>query len=285
MPSPSDFGFNDEKLLNHPTVFAAGLFKGKTVLVSGAGSGLGKATAALFGRLGATLIVCGRKPEKLSEAVEFLKRTGAKVHSDTLNIREAENVGKFIDRCFDEWGGMDVMINNAGGQFAQASIDFTVKGWNAVVDTNLNGTWYMMQNAAQHWRDAKREGSIVNITASIARGLPGMAHSTGARAGVIYTSKTVAVEWAPLNIRVNCLAVGAVESSGFAQYTEEGRRTFSESNPMRRPGDVWDVAEACVYLSAPSGKFITGEMLTIDGGQQMWGDFWSSGRPDYFKIA
>lgn len=285
MPSPADFGFSDEKLLSHPTVYAPGLFKGKTVVVSGAGSGLGKATAALFGRLGAKLIVCGRKPEKLAEAVEFLKRTGATVTSDVLNIREADNVGKFMDRVFGEWGGMDVLINNAGGQFAQASIDFTVKGWNAVVDTNLNGTWYMMQNAARHWRDAKRAGNIVNITASIARGLPGMAHSTGARAGVIYASKTVAVEWAPLNIRVNCLGVGAVESSGFAQYTEEGRRTFSESNPMRRPGDVWDVAEACVYLAAPSGKFITGEVLTIDGGQQMWGDFWSSGRPDYFKIG
>ena len=102
---------------------------------------------------------------------------------------------------------------------------------------------------------------------------------------MIYLSKTVAVEWAPLGIRVNCLGVGAVESSGFAQYSEEGRKTFYESNPMRHPGDVWDVVEGCVYLAGPSGKFITGEVLTIDGGQQMWGDFWSAGRPDYFKLG
>ena len=154
-----------------------------------------------------------------------------------------------------------------------------------MIDTNLNGTWYMMQAAARRWRDHAQMGNIVNITATIGRGLPHMAHSTAARAGVIYLSKTVAVEWAPLGIRVNCLGVGAVESSGFEQYSNEGRKTFYESNPMRHPGDVWDVVEGCVYLAGSSGKFITGEVLTIDGGQQMWGDFWSAGRPDYFKIG
>ncbi len=177
-----------------------------------------------------------------------------------------------------------MLVNNAGGQFAQPAIDFSVKGWNAVIDTNLNGTWYMMQAAARRWRDAGRPGAIVNITAAIARGLPHMAHSVAARAGVVHASKTVAVEWAPYGIRINCLGVGTVESSGFANYTAEGRRTFYDANPLRRAGDVWDVAEACAYLAAPSAKFITGEVLALDGGQQLWGDFWAAGKPDYFRV-
>lgn len=279
------FGFSDAELVAHPTVFASDLFRGKVVLVSGGGSGIGKAIAVLFARLGACLVLCGRKPEKLEAAAALLRDLGIDVDVMAMNIREPDEVESLMERVWSRHGRLDVLVNNAGGQFAQPAIDFTVKGWKAVIDTNLNGTWYMMQAAARRWRDRAQTGNIVNVTATIKRGLPHMAHSTAARAGVIYLSKTVAVEWAPLGIRVNCLGVGAVESSGFAQYSDEGRKTFYESNPMRRPGDVWDVVEGCVYLAGPSGKFITGEVLTIDGGQQMWGDFWSAGRPDYFKIS
>ena len=254
------------------------------VLVSGAGSGLGKAIATLFARLGAALVICGRRADKLDETAEMLQGLGATVATQAMTIRDPDQVGQLMDLVWDRHGKLDVLVNNAGGQFSQPAIDFTVKGWNAVVDTNLNGTWYMMQQAAIRWRDQGLAGNIVNITASIWRGLSHMAHSTAARAGVIYLSKTVAVEWAPYRIRVNCLGVGPIESTGFAQYSEAGRATFYRSNPMRRVGDVWDVAEACVYLAAPSGKYITGEVLTLDGGQQMWGDFWSAGTPDYFKL-
>jgi citronellol/citronellal dehydrogenase len=246
------FGFSDAELVSHPTVYAPGLFKGKRVLVSGAATGFGRAIAVLFARLGADLVICGRKPEPLEAAAQFFRGLGVDVLTQPLTIRDPEAVETLMERVWQETGGLDVLVNNAGGQFAQPAIDFTVKGWNAVIDTNLNGTWYMMQQAA--------------------------------RAGVIYMSKTVAVEWAPLNIRVNCLAVGTVESSGFENYTDEGRSTFWESNPMRRPGDVFDVAEATVYLAAPTSKFITGDVITLDGGQQLWGDFFAAGRPDYFKI-
>ncbi len=278
------YGFSDAELLSHPTVYAAELFKGKRVLVSGGATGFGKAIAVLFARLGADLVICGRKPERLEEAAKFLRGLGVDVISEAMTIRDPDAVERLMERVWGERGGIDILVNNAGGQFAQPALDFTVKGWNAVIDTNLNGTWYMMQQAAKRWRDTQKPGVIVNMTATIWRGLPHMAHTAAARAGVIYMSKTVAVEWAPLEIRVNCLGVGTVESSGFENYTDEGRSTFYEANPMRRPGDVWDVAEACIYLAAPSGKFITGEVLTLDGGQQLWGDFFAAGRPDYFKI-
>lgn len=277
------FGFDEARLRAEPTVYAPGLFKGQVVLVSGAGSGLGRATAALFARLGADLAICGRNPEKLEKAREFLTSFGTRVLAREMTIRDPEQVSAFIGAVHEEFGRLDVLVNNAGGQFPQAALDFSVNGWNAVIDTNLNGTWWMMQAAARKWVETGRTGNIVNVVADIWRGMPGIAHSTAARAGVIYLSKTVAVEWAPHRIRVNCLAPGVCESTGFGHYPPEGAQTFLEdANPMRRPGDEWDVAQGIVYLAAPSGKFITGEVLTVDGGQQMWGDPWPTGRPEHF---
>ena len=279
-----NFGSSDEEMVALPTVFAPDLFKDKVVLVSGAGSGLGKAIAVLFGRLGATLVICGRNPDKLDDAVPLFESLGAKVTAHAMTIRDPEAVGTMMDNVFEQHGRLDVLINNAGGQFPQAAIDYSVKGWNAVIDTNLNGTWHMMQAAARHWRDREQAGCIVNIVADVWRGMPGIAHTCAARAAVIYLSKSVAIEWAPLDIRVNCVAPGCVESTGFNNYPEEGAATFPDSNPMRHTGDEQDVAEACVYLAASSGKFVTGEVITVDGGQQLWGDPWPGGRPDYFKI-
>lgn len=284
MSEEKKFGFTDDELLTQPTVFAPDLFKGKVVLVSGGGSGLGKATAALFARLGASVAICGRNPDKLAAVKPLFERIDADVSTHSMTIRDPQAVSDLMDAVAQHHGGLDVLVNNAGGQFPQPAIDYSVKGWNAVIDTNLNGSWYMMQAAAQRWRDAERPGCIVNIVADIWRGMPGIAHTCAARAGVVYLSKSVAVEWAPLNIRVNCVAPGCNETEGFAVYPPEGSATFKESNPMRHVGDAQDIAEACVYLAAPSGKFVTGEVLTVDGGQQLWGDSWPTGRPEYFRL-
>jgi citronellol/citronellal dehydrogenase len=157
-----------------------------------------------------------------------------------------------------------------------------VKGWNAVINTNLNGTWYMMQAAAQRWRDHQHPGNIVNIVVVTTHGLHGIAHTIAARSGVIGLSRAVAVEWAPLNIRVNCVAPGVIETEGWNVYSPEARAAYPRSNPMMRNGTTFDVAEACVYFAAPSGKFVTGEMLTVDGGGQLWGETWTTGKPAYF---
>lgn len=278
------FGFTEADLRAQETVYRDDLFKDQIVLVSGAGSGLGKAIATLFARLGATLLVCGRNEEKIAGAADFFRSFGGRVEVQAMSIRDPDQVKALIDYAWDTCGGLDVLVNNAGGQFPQPAIDFSPKGFTAVVDTNLNGSWYMMQAAARRWRDEKKPGNIVNIVADIWRGMPGIAHTAAARAGVIYLSKSVAVEWAPLDIRVNCVAPGCCETEGFNVYPDEGAATYKESNPMRRHGDAHDIAEACVYLAASSGKFVTGEVVTVDGGQQMWGDPWPTGRPDYFKI-
>lgn len=284
--SKPQFGMTDEALAVMPTVYRNDLFKGRTVLVSGAGSGLGKAIAFLFARLGANLAICGRDPAKLEVTAEWLKKLGSPgVFVKPMTIRDPEQVGQLMDEVWARFGALDVLVNNAGGQYPQPAIDFTLKGWNAVIDTNLNGTFYMMQTAARNWRDKGQPGSIVNIVAVFERGMPGIAHTCAARAAVTYLSKTVAVEWAPYNIRVNCIAPGMVESTGFRQYPPEGVKTFASSNPMKRAGDVHDIAESVAYLSAPSGKFITGELLLVDGGGALWGEPWPAGKPDYFKVS
>lgn len=281
----SKWGLSNEELAVHPTVYKDDLLAGKSVLISGGGSGLGKAMAFLMARLGARVMICGRNEEKLVETSGAIQNlVGSEVSWRSMSIRDHEAVDQLINETWDIHGGLDILVNNAGGQFPQAAIDFSVKGWHAVIDTNLNGTWYMMQSAARQWRDRGKPGSIVNIVANVWKGMPQVAHTCAARAGVIYLSKTLSTEWAPMEIRVNCVAPGAVETEGFEVYPEGVPETFRDTNPMRRLGDAFDIAEASVYLAAPSGKFITGEVLVVDGGHQQWGTVWPNGRPDYFKI-
>ena len=253
------------------------------VLISGGGTGIGKAIAYLYARLGARVIICGRRAEPLAETAAGIRGAcGAEVITQAMTIRDPDQVAELLALVWEEHGGLDVLVNNAGGQFAQDSLDYSVKGWRAVIDTNLNGTWYMMQQAARRWRDADRGGSIVNIVVNIHRGTLQTTHSAAARAGVVYLSKSVAVEWAPLGIRVNCIAPGAIASSGLRNYRREAAEQFRYANPMRRAGDVWDVAEASVYLGSGAADFVTGEVFAVDGGYQMLGEIWAGGEPEYF---
>jgi citronellol/citronellal dehydrogenase len=273
--------FSDEELLALPTVFRPGLFAGRRVLVSGAGTGIGRGIALLFGRLGARVLVCGRRPDPLGATCALLARAGAESLAVPTNIREPEQVDALFARAASEWGGLDVVVNNAGGQFPQHAIDLSDRGFRAVVDTNLHGTWTMMQRAARLWRDRGRPGCIVNLLAPL-QGMHGVAHTVAARAGVAQLLRAVAVEWAPLGIRVNGVLPGPIATSGLAVYPEAARAALARSNPMFALGDVQDVAEACAYLAAPSGRFVTGEVLVVDGGHQLWGEIWLAGRPAAF---
>jgi citronellol/citronellal dehydrogenase len=274
-----DRAIDDDALLGLPTVFRADLFAGRTLLVSGAGTGIGRAIACLFGRLGARVVLCGRSEQKLAATARLLDRVGAPSLVQPTNIREPEQVDALFARIEAEGLAVDVLVNNAGGQFPQASIDLSDKGWRAVVDTNLNGTWTMMQRAARFWERGGSAGSIVNIVAPYRRGMYGLAHTVAARAAVAHLSRNLAVEWAPRGIRINCVLPGPIETGGLEVYSDEARAALAQANPLRRLGDVQDVAEACAYLSAASGKFVTGEVLVVDGGHQLWGELWMAGRP------
>jgi citronellol/citronellal dehydrogenase len=276
-------GLQDEDLSVHPSAFAPGLLAGQVAVVSGGAGGIGRAICWLFARLGAHVCVVGRTQAKLNQIVTRLGEAGLKASAEVADIKDPDAVDRLFDGLWSTHERVDTLINCAGGQFPQPAIDFSVKGWNAVVNTNLNGTWFMMQGAAKRWRDHGRSGSIVNIVVVTTHGLYGIAHTIAARSGVIGLSRAVAVEWAPLNIRVNCVAPGAIETEGWAVYTPEARAAYPRSNPMMRAGSAWDIAEACVYLSGSCGSFITGETLTVDGGGQLWGETWTTGKPNYFK--
>jgi len=142
MTEDTTFGFDDEALATRPTVYQPGLFDGQVVVVSGAGSGIGKGIAFLYARLGARLVICGRDQEKLETCAEWLRRLGSPdVLVQPMTIREPEQVEQLIDVAWLHFGRIDVLVNNAGGQFPQRALDYSVKGWKAVIDTNLNGTW------------------------------------------------------------------------------------------------------------------------------------------------
>ena len=269
-----------DEVLPRPTVFRPDLLRGQVALVSGGGTGIGQGIAVLLGELGADVAVCGRRRERLEETRALLTSRGGHCTAVAANIRVPDQVDALFEALDSEYGHIDILVNNAGGQFAEHAIDLTDKGWRAVIDTNLNGTWTMMQRAARRWREKRRPGSIVNIVAPYERGMFGVAHTVAARAGVAYVSRNVAVEWAPLSIRVNCVLPGPIATSGLEVYEPAVREQMARALPMRRLGDIQDIAEAVVYLSAPSGGFITGEVIAVDGGHRLHGALWQAGRPE-----
>jgi citronellol/citronellal dehydrogenase len=270
--------------LDQASTLAAKTFADRTVLVSGGGSGIGEATACLAARLGAQVIICGRKLDKLTRVSDAIRARGLRCEPIAVDIRDRPAVEAALADIFAHRGGIDLLINSAGGQFPQDAIDFSDKGWRAVIDTNLTGTFNIMQCAARHWRERGTPGSIVTIVVS-SRGLHQVAHSCAARAGVIAFSEAVAVEWAPLRIRVNCIAPGAIESAGWAVYDEKVTRRYPQACPMRRAGTPFEIAEAALFVGGPGGNFITGQTLHVNGGSNLWGETWTLGKPPYFIRA
>jgi len=280
---PVESTSTDDPLLSSTLNFRSDLLDGQVALVSGAGSGIGKGLAVHLARLGADLVICGRRSEPLEATKTLIEKVGRRCLARAMTIRDPDAAAELVTAAWAEFGRLDMLINNAGGQFAQAAMDFSVKGWNAVIDTNLNGPWYLMQAAGRQWRDHGRPGSIVNVVTVVSNGQPGIAHTCAARAGTIHLAKTLAIEWAPYRIRVNCVAAGIIETEGLRVYPDEARREFRRAIPMKRLGEIQDVVDACCYLVGPMGKFITGEVLTVAGGGQLWGDSWAIERPDFFK--
>jgi citronellol/citronellal dehydrogenase len=283
-PGPAILGMSDEELATRASTLAPDLLKGCTVVVSGGGGGIGRASAWLAARLGARVVICGRSADKLERVRGALAGRGLGCEAFVVDIRERLAVDQFFAGLFARHGRVDLLLNSAGGQFPQAALDFTERGWKAVIDTNLTGTFNMMQSGARHWRDAATSGSIVSLVVS-PRGLNQVAHTCAARAGVVAFSEAVAVEWAPLGIRVNCIAPGAVVSEGWAVYAPDIPRRYAQSSPLRRAGSPWEIAEAALFVGGPAGAFITGQTLHVNGGSHLWGETWTAGKPAWFVEA
>lgn len=242
-------------------------------MVTGGGTGIGKAISKAFLKLGATVYIGSRKLEKLEAAQQELAEFGD-VRVLELNIRDAEAVAVAAQKLKDEVGSMDILINNAGGQFPSAAEMISTKGWNAVIDTNLNGTWHMTQTFANTFFIPQKHGIIVNIIANIYRGFPGMAHTGAARAGVDNLTKSLAVEWAPHEIRINAVAPGIILSTGLDQYPPDLLKDIESKIPMKRLGTCEEVADLTLYLASPLATYLTGQTVYLDGGQSLWGTIW-----------
>ena len=259
-------------------VFVPELFAGQVALITGGGSGIGLATALELARLGARIAICGRTADKLEAARAALAAVapgGADgVHAAVCDIREIDDVQKLVAEVVARFGGVDLLVNNAGGQFPAPAQHISANGFAAVVKNNLLGTWNVTREVANQSMIPRQRGRIVNVIANIYRGFPGMVHTGAARAGVENMTMSLAVEWSQFGILVNAVAPGVIISSGTKRYPPEIVARSVSRTPLKRAGTVDEVAASIVFLASPAAQFITGTTLRIDGGQALWGDTW-----------
>ena len=249
--------------MNRP--FAPDLLAGCTALVTGGGSGLGLAIAEGLSAVGARVVIAARRRDRLESAATLIEeRTGNAVTVDVVDIRDRQTVEVLAGRH-----QVDVLVNNAGGQFPQKARDFSPNGWRSVIDLDLTGTWNMTQVFGNQMLDGGG-GSIVQIVAIVGRGLPGIAHSAAARAGVVELSKTLAFEWGP-KVRVNCVAPGAFRTDGWESTYDDQVGEDMSGVPLPYPGRPDDVANAVVFLSSSAAAYVTGVCLPVDGGHLLHG--------------
>lgn len=255
-------------------VFAPGILRDQVAIITGGGSGIGLATAHEMVRLGARVAICGRTPAKLDAAAVQLRQAGGTVLAGACDIREPAQVQDFVTQVIGELGRIDIVINNAGGQFPSPAQHISPNGFLAVVKNNLVGTFHVCREVANQAMIPAKRGRIVNVIANIYRGFPGMVHTGAARAGVENMTMTLAVEWSPFGILVNAVAPGIIVSSGTAQYPPQLLERGIRETPLKRAGTCEEVAAAIVFLASPAAQFITGTTLRLDGGQALWGHTW-----------
>ncbi len=252
-------------------MFQKDLFKDHVALVTGGRSGIGFAIAKQLLQLGARVMLASRKEDPLREAAQTLQQFGACDHLK-CDIRKTEDLQALARRIQEKWGKLDILVNNAGGQFPMLAEHLNDKGWNAVINNNLNGTFYTTREMANAFFIPQKKGIIVNIIVDIFRGVPGMIHTGAARAGVDNITKTLALEWADYNIRINAVAPGIIESSGLDTYPKPIQDMYEDAKkaiPAKRFGTVEEVAHTVCFLASPMAAYINGISLYVDGAAHL----------------
>lgn len=259
-----------------PTIFQPDLLKGRTAIVTGGGTGLGAGIATELARCGADLCLASRRPEHLEPTADTLREFGGRVITVETNVRDPESVRAMVDRTADELGHIDILVNNAAGNFYAPSDTLSPNGWKAVVETDLYGTFFGCQAVYPHMVE-QGGGAIVSISMTLHyRGWPLMAHATAAKAGVDALTRTLALEWAPHGITVNAVAPGPIPTEGVrkAFAAPEGKEEqalsiddrIAEQVPLGRAGTPTDIGYMVTYLVSPAASWITGAIFVVDGG-------------------
>jgi NAD(P)-dependent dehydrogenase (short-subunit alcohol dehydrogenase family) len=268
---------------NPLSVFAPDLFRGRTALVTGGGRGIGRGIALAFARFGANVVIASRKPENLTPTAAEVTALGAPCLAVPTNIREVDQVEALVQQALERFGAIDFLVNNAGGQFPARPSDISDRGWRAVVDLNLNGTWNMCSRVGPHML-ARRCGAVVNIVHvySFDRGAPAFAHSGAARAGVVNLTKSLAYYWARHGVTINALAPGSVATQGLREeeYSRAEQSDYEKLQikdiPTHRLGDADEVAAIVLFLCSPAARYINGATIVADGAQYLenWTPMW-----------
>ncbi|MEX2272280.1 MAG: SDR family oxidoreductase [Vicinamibacterales bacterium] len=252
-------------------MFADSLFRDQVALVTGGGTGLGLAIARRLGALGARIVIASRHQPHLDQGSAALTADGIEVDAIQVDIRQPEQVDRMMDAAVARFGRVDILVNNAAGNFISRAEDLSPNGWNAVVGIVLNGSFYCSRAAGRHMIARGGGGSIVSILATYAwTGSAGTVHSAAAKAGVMAMTQTLAVEWARHGIRVNGVAPGPIASPGAARQlwdSPEAVERIRQSVPLKRWGQPGEIADAVAFLASPHAAYITGDVLTVDGGQ------------------
>lgn len=258
------------------SVFRDDLFADQNIIVTGGGSGIGRCTAHELAALGARVVLVGRKQEKLDQVRDEIQQAGGEALTRVCDIREEAAVEDSVASLVAELGGIQGLVNNAGGQFPASLEDISQKGWETVVRTNLTGG-FLFSRACYLQSMQANGGSIVNIIADMWGGMPGMGHSGAARAGMLNLTKTQAVEWAVAGVRANAVAPGWIASSGMDTYEGKFKAMLpklAKAVPLKRMGTESEVSAAITFLLSEAAAFITGCCINIDGGAPLGSNIW-----------
>lgn len=254
------------------SVFRQGLFKGKVAIVTGGATGIGRAITEELLTLGCKVVIASRNEERLQKATKEMDPKGGAVLAKVCNIRKEDQVKNLISQTVKELGKIDYLVNNGGGQFPAPVANMSLKGWNAVVETNLTGTFLVCREVYEQWM-CENGGVIINIIADMFRGFPMMAHTGAARAAVDNLTKSLAIEWAENGIRVNAIAPGSSIYSPTAAGNYGETTIFERARPgvpAKRLGTTQEVASATCFLLSPGASFISGETLKVDAAGSLY---------------
>jgi citronellol/citronellal dehydrogenase len=254
-------------------LFQPGLLDGQVALVSGGGTGLGRASALELAALGARVVICGRRAEPLEATVALAG--GGTIHAETCDIREEDQVDALVERTLERHGRIDLLLNNAGGQFLTPAEDITPKGFRTVIRLNVEGTWLMSHAVATKAMIPGGGGKIVNVTLSPHHGLPGMAHSSAARAAVENLTRVLSIEWARFDIRLTALAAGHFATDTLrTKYPKPVVEGVASTVPLGRLGTEEEFAWLVAFIASPGGDYFSGAILTLDGARDNWMGPW-----------